>query len=156
MHFAESSLDGQIFSCGIGMRCHNSDNRGVARIIAWCNDAQNDVFTCEYSSYTFAIHDEDCSCMVLLHQTSCFTDCCADVDECRRRGCLEDRREVRACHFGAEVREIIQHLLGLGNCSSPFSLHTFKSIVEFLRRRICSFKLRSVMVVTKFTFSIAS
>jgi hypothetical protein len=106
MHFPESSLDAEIFLCGVWVRRHNTNNRRILRIISRCNDPENDVLAREDSRDTFTVHDEHCRGMILAHQPRCLANGGADVDEDGWGGRFEDCGEVWAGHFGAEVGEV--------------------------------------------------
>ena len=157
MHFTERSLDAEIFLCGVGMGCHDAYNRRISRIISRCNDPENNVLACEDSGDTFTVHDEHRRRMILAHQPCCLADGGADVDEDRGWSRFEDCGEVWAGHFGAEVGEVLQHLLGLGDCCAPFCLYALEGFVEFLGRSVGSFKLKSISFQGNGgTFSMAS
>src|SRR5277367_4485428 len=132
MHFAKSGLDAEIFFCSVGMWSHNSDDRGITRIISRSNNSKNNILTREDTSNSFMVHDQNSSRMIILHQSGSLTDCCADIDKDGWGSCFEDGREIWTGHLLTEVREILEHLLWLGSCGAPFTLNTLQCVVQFL------------------------
>lgn len=141
MHLSEGSLDTEVLFGGVGMRCHNSNYRGVIRIISWCNDSKNDILTGEYSRDTLSIHDQYSRRVMFLHQARRFADCSADIDEDGRWSCCENGREIWAGHFCTEVRKVLEHLLWLGAHAAPLCLYALEGFVQFFGRCISTFEL---------------